>query len=326
MFISFFDHGDFDLIQRLHSCVTNQHVIRKIKAHQCLDAIPSLLDTYHALGNHLADKAAVDANRDLFPEVFDQLETHHQEHAHDMVMLEQLYELELALQRARAQSQDSNDMPQVVQNVPSKGKKTLLLQAVQEWQVVSDWNFPETITDTWLQYSAWGQQAAESLISWLRQCQWPSSDEGPGHQKTGISWAEVAVAVARIHGQWLPVKRKDANGDEILHQPTDDESARRMGITLSEQAENICYMLKHVRSLIPEDLTPDIPLGKVGSLMVYGFGAWTTGMKFRPSFPNQNLVCESLLDYIPGADSALSGLPTIHWMDESQQFDDVKSD
>ena len=73
----FIDHGDYDLIQRLHACVPKQRVLHKVKAHMCLESVPSLLDTYHALGNHIADRAAVEANKNLFPELCAQLESHH---------------------------------------------------------------------------------------------------------------------------------------------------------------------------------------------------------------------------------------------------------
>ena len=318
----FHEHGDFDLILRLHACLTPTHVVCKIKAHRDLLNIPLLLDTYAALGNHVADMAAVQAGHELFPPVAQQLEQYHQEHMLQLDMLSQLYHLELILQRVRAQSQEEPNMPVVAQNTVSKGSKTYLLDSVRAWQPVSDWNFPETFTNTWLRSCAWGQHAAWSLIEWLQSCRWPNSDEGPQGQSIGMAWTEVAVAVACQHRQWLPVKRKDASGTEYLYQPKNDEDAKNMAITLSEQSENICYLLKHLRSMVPENLLPDVPLGKVNALMVYGFGAWTTGFRWRPCFPGQAKVADILLAHIPNADSQLSQLPEIQWHGPFRPWDD----
>lgn len=137
-----------------------------------------------------------------------------------------------------------------------------------------------------------------------------------------MAWTEVAVAVACQHRQWLPVKRKDASGTEYLYQPKNDEDAKNMAITLSEQSENICYLLKHLRSMLPENLLPDVPLGKVNALMVYGFGAWTTGFRWRPCFPGQAKVADILLAHIPNADSQLSQLPEIQWHGPFRPWDD----
>eukprot|EP00438_Fugacium_kawagutii_P019581 Skav228165 [mRNA] locus=scaffold439:319957:327714:+ [translate_table: standard] len=272
-------HSDFDLLQQLQRCLTQGHTVRKIKAHrECAD-ISDLLECYHALGNRAADTAAGEANRTLFPEIAAQLTDQATSFVQELDFYEDFYKFlwrQSQLRHKLATEEAGTSEPDV---------NTLkLVERFKTWTAAGQWRFPAAITEEWL----------------------PHSD-------VGISWAEIAVALAMVHGQWLPVIRTREDGHPYLSQPCTDQEAQLLATCLPEQAQSAAQIYTHFVSLVPEAVTPTLERKKVRTLQMYGASFRLSGLSLRPSFSSQADVIDIMQQFVPGRCSTLPGLPTLQW-------------
>jgi hypothetical protein len=214
----------------------------------------------------------------------------HENHTRDIQLVSQFYKYCLDLQYARAAAQDTQHVVQLddVGAVP-KGD---IFQQLADWKVQQSWQFPEVV-ESRLDRAVWGRHAMTSLLQWFRSCAWPMDDtQDFPNSKLGISWTEIAVAVAIKHGMWMPIKRKQQDSLEHIIQPRDLTQCSYLKVTLAEQTANISYMVKHLKSMLMQDVMPTIPQGKVSALLVYGFQG-STGLRIRPQFPEQKQVVDN---------------------------------
>lgn len=148
-----------------------------------------------------------------------------------------------------------------------------------------------------------------TAMVWFREAKWPC--EQPA-EDPGVSWAEIALSLARCHGGWLPVKRKTSEGIFFLQRFETDDAARAAGVTLSEQAESAHSIFKQYRSLTPQAVWPSYcNSGRVPSLFWQGFSTWSTGVRVRPQFAYQDAVFADIADCVKRWPNKLKGLPTI---------------
>eukprot|EP00438_Fugacium_kawagutii_P019098 Skav234726 [mRNA] locus=scaffold634:538187:538975:- [translate_table: standard] len=203
-----------------------------------------------------------------------------------------------------------------------------LLQGVANWQPVIGWTFPANFDDTWLVDSSWGLQCMFSIKNFLQDCTWPADTaDAPRVQTMGVTWAEIAVALCYQHGTWLPVRPKNAQGEEFLVQSRDTQHARDMGITLGEQSRVVQQAFVQFQSLVPQTVMPQITNGKVKSLMTFGSAIQVAGVIPRPGFPFQkdmvNLLCKRFplgsanLQFLPELPSCLQFEP---WPEDATAF------
>ena len=307
----FLDHPDHDMIRRLTAANVHRLQLHKVKAHQEPLQELDLLNRYHLLGNKEADQVAQWACWNLMPEVVTQLQQIHENHTRDIQLVSQFYKYCLDLQYARAAAQDTQHVAQLddVGAVP-KGD---IFQQLADWKVQQSWQFPEVV-ESRLDRAVWGRHAMTSLLQWFRSCAWPMDDtqESP-NSKLGISWTEIAVAVAIKHGMWMPIKRKQQDSLEHIIQPRDLTQCSYLKVTLAEQTANISYMVKHLKSMLMQNVMPTIPQGKVSALLVYGFQG-STGLRIRPQFPEQKQVVQVLRQFFPRTDY-MQALPDIDFSD-----------
>lgn len=213
-----------------------------------------------------------------------------------------LYHLILDLQYAQAKAgapanQQNVSTPCQTNNDTSSNP---LEDAMCNWHPnpTSDWIFPESLRYDWLKSCAYGFGVAHAMIQWLQQCTWGVDTVGPLGYHMGISWLEIALAVMLHYGAPLPIKRKVAGVERIVHLSCMADVATH-GVNLDEMTQNMYGIYRNVIALIPEQLHPtNLKLGKNRSLQVQGLGVWTTGFNLRPAYSKQRRVFELVMSYI----------------------------
>ena len=246
----FMDHSDRDLIVRLiHADVSRLH-LHKVKAHQDPAQERDPFTRYHLLGNAEADnKLAQWACWNLMPQLVHQLSQLHDDSAKDITLVSDFYKCCLEVQYTRAALQNTQHVG-IADNegaVPSVD----VFQKLTDWSVPhSCWVFPQ-FEESRLQCAVCGKHVIMSLVDWLQSCSWPSdADSDAAHKNLGISWTEIAVAVAVRHNMWLPIKRKQQDNLAHVIQPQTLAECNLLNVTLAEQTANISLMVKNLGSML----------------------------------------------------------------------------
>eukprot|EP00438_Fugacium_kawagutii_P026178 Skav220536 [mRNA] locus=scaffold1629:218190:228022:+ [translate_table: standard] len=301
-------HPDSDLLNQLQAVLSHGHQVLKIKAHQDPNTLLCPLEKYHAWGNIVADKAAVEANRTLFPDIAHHLHERLRQYMEDFDKFRKLYTFLVDLHQTRARAQQH----QAVGNVTTP--LVNLVNLAKQWRPTQIWQQPQQCDDSQLSSSSWGIQLMYVVHEWLRSCIWPDDEQAsPAPYPVGIAWAEVAVALSLLYGSWLPVRRKSADGQEYLYQPRSLAEATAMGVTMGEQSRMASQMVAQYRSLINVEMLPDTKGGKVRALIMYGFSETIGGLKRRPAFEGQQQVCEVMAEYVRTNSVSLGSLIDIQF-------------
>ncbi|CAL1159213.1 unnamed protein product [Cladocopium goreaui] len=283
---SFIDNPHYDLMCRIFVAKKQGHKVHKIKAHRELQKLTDLLDIYHGLGNQKADGQAAHALNTSMPEILSELEAYHVSVHQDQTHLSQVFNYILALQnaRARAQAVTKAYMPtEEVQNDP--------VSFLGAWTADELWSPPRRqLQNQGLRDCAFGLQVAWACQQWLLTCKWPTTYVGPQNKVVGISWIEVALAIMKHLRAYLPVKRQNTDGDTYVIFITNYAQARAHQVTMVEQSETACGLVKQVLDLIPERLTPAVPYGQVRSMYMLGDKGFRSGFQLRPEFEGQREV------------------------------------
>ena len=103
----------------------------------------------------------------------------------------------------------------------------------------------------------------------------------------GITWIEVALAIAKQMRTFLPVRRQNSEGETILLYISNYAEARKHHVTLVEQSETAYTLVRQVLDIIPERLMPDSPFGQVRSMYILGDAGFRGGIQLRPYFEGQ---------------------------------------
>lgn len=170
--------------------MTPDHVIHKIKAHVKLEEIEDDLALYLALGNHYADQAAQWAANNIHKDMVSMWKEQHEQTVIQGERYEQVVQLSLALQFARAQA-DEGDEP-----VPPQPRVLVNLSNNMLRSFNDPWTSEDTWEEDWLHYSLWGVQCMHSAMLWFREAKWPCDQP---IDDPGVSWAEIALSLARCH-------------------------------------------------------------------------------------------------------------------------------
>lgn len=290
------DHPEYDLAQRLWIAMqTGTHNFHKVKAHalDVPDANP--LDTYHKLGNQVADRAANRACRYLSGNIATEnqaimdAKTTHTQH------LIQLYKLYLQLFRQRAQVDRIAQRATVPQDNSSRHQQ--FVSELKDYAVDPPWSPPDLHVNN-VDKTAWGPWLSGQLLQWMQAVKWPQRAEQHTHQQLGITWLELSLSFAHWIGMYIPVKRIDAKGIERLVTPNSYHMAKSMGMKLSEHAHSFSIWFRQFTDLHDQYQWPDVPRGMARSLYVLGSGHFTSGFLWRPQFPYQQQVTDTMLEYL----------------------------
>ena len=290
-------HNEYDLAARIFQVKHENKQVVKIKAHQDPGSVEDPLECYHCLGNKLADEAA--GNMCLFGNaaITNEFQQFHCEVSQQCKFLERVYTLLLKLQKARAQAGGALTDGSLKTNAAAVNT---LEQSIITWIPPGEtWKPPEILDITWLKFSSWGWQVATIVQTWLQGCRWPTDNSGPKGFTMGISWAELVFAISDMLGAWIPVRRHDNEGQEILLQPLTHAEALVHSVSLSELCYNMQQIFWQVVALIPQQVVPShLQSGKNNSLLLQGHSVWTTGLKLRPAFCNQQRVYDMTQKFV----------------------------
>eukprot|EP00438_Fugacium_kawagutii_P021653 Skav223781 [mRNA] locus=scaffold575:12207:17571:+ [translate_table: standard] len=275
-----------DLLLQVRQVLGADHYVQKIKAHQRVQDMPVSLAAYHALGNQLANGAAIEANRSLLPEAAAVLQRFAEGFQEAQIQVTHLYRylLDLNLARAKLPRQDATAHTLELPDAP-------LLEQIQVWQAQGSWTHPDTLHDQELTHSAWGPRAL------------------------GLSWIELAISLAIYHGCWLPVPRQYPDGQWYLVQPRTHHEAVGLKTTLREQAAMATQLLTHYLTLVVEQVVPNYDKIKVRSVLLFGLPERQHGMSLRPSFPEQGRMVTCFRDYVLRFGHDLNHVPDLGWED-----------
>lgn len=192
--------------------------------------------------------------------------------------------MDLNLQRAKA---NPGQLGQQLQTNSSGDPFELLTN----WQPRNGLSYDIAADFQVLQCAAQGFRPAMAMVSWLRQCTWPTEPPNQTALPTGISWSEIALAVSLEMGTFLPVKRRKADSDKhTLVWLESYQQARLQAVTFSELAEMASQLLRQVAALLPCEVLPSLDHGRVRSLYLMGDCQATTGLIRRPAWPSQHRV------------------------------------
>ena len=190
-------------------------------------------------------------------------------------------------------------------------------QLIKEWKVQNRWEQPRDIDDTELEHCVWSYQWAVALLEWIQTCHWP---EQPVDNDPGISWTEIALALAIQQGHWLPVKR-ERSGRFFTMQAITEADLFDLQLTLTEQATSAYNLMCQLKGLIVQELLPaGCKFGKCQSMYIQGYKAWTTGLSMRPQFFSQDIVFDTLHEYLSLGHDGLTKLPNIQLSFEDERW------
>lgn len=290
---SFINNPHFDLMCRIFAAKKPGQFVHKIKAHRDLHTIPNLLEVYKGLGNHKADQQASMTLQQHMPEVGEELATYHKDVTKDQQCLHQVFTYIIALQNARAQAQPATRM-YTMPDTEAGDPVTFLAT----WSADEYWTPPRRLQNQGLRDCAFGLQAAWACQQWLLSCKWPTRYIGPDNKVVGITWIEVALAIARQMRTFLPVRRQNSEGETILLYISNYAEARKHHVTLVEQSETAYTLVRQVLDIIPERLMPDSPFGQVRSMYILGDAGFRGGIQLRPYFEGQAEVTQQTACYL----------------------------
>lgn len=280
-------HGtpEFDLILRIFAVLTDQHVIRKIRAHQHVDITVPFEDAYRLLGNQAADECAGCAVTSLFPEFAADLRQQALDvgSAQDMFQQVLLYIADLQKSRAKAdQGEDFTTASNQRVDVPFDPFQYLI-----NWSPVGIWSQPNEYDFRWIHACAWSSELADATIRYLQDCEWPAAQPANGTSPIGISWLEIAIGVMHYLGEYIPVRRADASGQLHLIRLRNFSDIQLHNVSLREMGENLSMLFQQLMALTPTQLMPPVPRCRVHSLYILGATTWAHGFQLRPRTPFQ---------------------------------------
>eukprot|EP00438_Fugacium_kawagutii_P032099 Skav205702 [mRNA] locus=scaffold4631:33908:35092:- [translate_table: standard] len=283
-------HNHWDLVRRLWTAVTHSsHRVHKLKAHSEMDPSLSLLELYRALGNKLANDVAIHACWSLNPGLAALCkEIHHcQQRTHDALHETYLYLLECQARRSSLETQERLQDP--VEHQTTVNRRQQHIADLSGYAIPEMWPIPELRVNL-THFTAWGKTIGDSVVSWLRKLQWPTSEDQHTHQNWGVTWLELVLSWMLDTQLWLPVKRVSADGQERLVPLASAAEAQAYDVKFSELAHTMSKLVLQIETLLAPSLIPPIPRAQVKSLYYLGARYWQAGFAWRPHFPCQGQV------------------------------------
>ena len=83
------------------------------------------------------------------------------------------------------------------------------------------------------------------------------------------------------------MKRPSCDGKYVVITPEGCDTAKDLGVTLSELGCSFQADFQNVQALVPQDTTPKLKRGKVASLYILGYKQFTTGINLRLVLPRR---------------------------------------
>ena len=264
-----------DLLFRLwHALHQGDHCFVKIKAHRDPSLELDALQRYHLLGNQQVNDMAIRTNLHLHVPIVQELQDFHAAVELERQQLASFYNLQIALNIARAKLADADQQSNVSSQVRPEQSNVTTLSQLQQWTVTEQWERTKPSMDL-TQHAVWGKTLSKQLVDWLSQLQWPSNQSSP--DEFGVTWLELACSFWQTVGCFIPVKRQDQQGTWRANITT----AKLHQVKFSEQAKMLSQWVDQLGELTDVRLIPDCPRGLVRSCYVIGSKIQSSGMKIR---------------------------------------------
>ncbi|CAL1157993.1 unnamed protein product, partial [Cladocopium goreaui] len=184
-----------------------------VKAHQEPTLAHTALEVYDILGNRQADEMAVATCKSFQPEVAQLCQDMYMDVQCDKLYLRSFLAYLLDLRRHFALLQA--DKTELTVHADLRANT-----APEPRDILANWQvpYPRAAYDvgvTFLQYSAWGRPFADMVLQWMRQVEWPDTEE-VDEKDPGISWIELVTSFVLWSKIMPPLKRKDLAGTDFL--------------------------------------------------------------------------------------------------------------
>ena len=299
----------FDLLLRIwarRSLVNFR--LHKVKSHDNFAKIQDPLTRFHAMGNAAADGVAVSARDKLLPQVVKEHLVVHRDLTQDKDHLYALFRLHLQLLEARGKKLQIE-----------KKTSSPLIDFQQVWRAFEAWTVPISVFRTGLadlsllQFSSFGERLAKLTHAWLVQLKWPEENTGPLNFVCGISWIELGLSWMCTNNCYLPVLRKDQDGQLRVRILGSVEDAVDAGFSFTEAGTMVEKMIGNVQGLIPQSVFPVVTRKKSAALYHLGAGKYYQGLTVRPELPAQSKVFAILKKTLQGGaiGNGMTGTPQL---------------
>ena len=274
----------------------------KIKAHQQFDHITDLLELYHVLGNAMADQTAGETCENLLKPWQQELQKQHESVQTARDLLFHVYQLQLALCKARSQAADllhRQEQASVPQN--AKLDRAPAVRAVQQWMPYETQSlvFPDDFEE-WQDSFSWGRDLALQLVTWMKLLSWPSHPQGPFEKEGGITWLELSVSFSMFIQKALPILRTNSSKQVRLLMVEDSRDVAAHTVTMSDMAATFQKMWSQLQIFLPKSAFPQCGRGLQTSLYIQGFQQNSSGLSLRPAYPFQAEVATFLAPRLEG--------------------------
>ena len=267
----------------------------KIKGHVS-PAMLSDLQCYHALGNAAADQAAEAACLRTHTALTDTWLAHARQGQEDIRLLQEFYQLSLALQIHRKEV-EAHQPASFNPDEPHPARQaSAFCDLLGRWSIPHGWrlDLPAATEHHFFGHSYWGSSLLLCILSWLSAFVWPLDDpaSAPEHTRVGVSWMELALSFVLYAKGYIPLHRPAATPCHTFAWAGSKSEAAAFNYTWNECAAQFAGMVSQVISLCCQPVIPaHVRRARICSLYRQGAGTCVFGWSHRPEFPCQTQSC-----------------------------------
>ena len=313
-----------DLLVRLWQILRCGHRrFFKVKAHSEHDDTQDMLQLYHRLGNKAANDSAILANKHMLPMFARSLEQVCQEQKQQQSHLKNLFDFHLTVFTRMAclhkeTQHDENAAREVAFN----------WDCLKIYKVDLPWTPPRLRLD-WTHDCAWGPWLARQMVEWMREFRWPQTPDQVPHQSIGVSWYELVLSFMQYTKMFFPLRREDGKGNETLVTFKNRAMAMGHNAKFSEFAMTFSIFFLQITGLLSDLVWPKLDRQLVKAMFVQGTSFYTSGFMWRPEYPHQDWVYDTLAVYLRGSTgppdgTALHALPSMDWELDDRRYQQLR--
>ena len=282
-----------------------------------------MLQLYHRLGNKAANDCAILANKNMLPMFVRSLEQVCLEQKHQQSHLKNLFDFHLTVFTRMAclhkeTQHDENAAREVAFN----------WDCLKTYKVDPPWTPPHLRLD-WTHDCAWGPWLARQMVQWMREFRWPQTPDQVPHQNIGVSWYALVLSFMQYTKMFFPLRREDGKGNETLVTFKNRAMAMGHNVKFSEFAMTFSIFFLQIAGLLSDMVWPKLDRQLVKAMFVQGTSFYTSGFIWRPEYPHQDWVYDTLAAYLRGSTgppdgTALHELPSMDWELDDRRYQQLR--
>eukprot|EP00438_Fugacium_kawagutii_P026362 Skav206083 [mRNA] locus=scaffold2150:42701:43909:+ [translate_table: standard] len=289
-------HPEADLATRLWNAMQRgERSFDKVKAHSLDEPDITLLEKYHRIGNHIADRTAAKAMSHQHKHITDTSNTLHENFAKVKKHLNLYYQMLLQMFKHRASIENSE------QETPNRAEQCQIhadyVESLCQLCHEQPW-IPLPLQADQTYAAAWGATLNEALVEWMAEVSWPDQPIEAAPYNVGVTWIELAISFVLTTGVLIPVKRLHPNGKSYLVLCESMAHVEAIDLRLAELGDTFQKWITQILGLQIPPQWPDQKKGLVRSLYTLGSSFQSSGFLCRPSFPNQRKVVHLFKEYL----------------------------